>query len=148
MNRIEVNLDVAQVAPVLDSIKPVLAALESETAFAPEMAEADRELEGVWRAGLIHTQVEDCRKLMGLFGAEFFNSGRIELTEENADPVLRATSAIRLKLRATVLKKLGDEALQNEAFEEAALTDREKIGCCAYLFLERLQEVVVKHLGI
>ncbi|MBE2216137.1 MAG: hypothetical protein IAE82_19845 [Opitutaceae bacterium] len=147
MRSIEVTLNVGVVAPLLDFIKPVLGRLETETAFAADMAQADRELENVWRDGLIHTQVSDCRTLVGLFGREFLDSGKIELNEENADPVLRAAAAIRLKLRQTALKNLADEVLSTEKIDVDAITRDEKLGFEAFLFLERIQEVILRHLA-
>lgn len=147
MKSIEVTLNVSVVAPLLDFIKPVLASLEKETAFGTGMEQVDRELEGVWREGLIHAQVEDCRRLVGLFNREFFESGRIELTEENADPVLRAAAAIRLKLRQTTLCSVDDGTLADEEMDPVALTDLERMGFEAFLFLHRLQEVILRHIG-
>jgi hypothetical protein len=147
MKRIEVSLNVGVVAPLLDFIKPLLRTLESETAFGPDMAQADRDLEGLWREGLIQTQIEDCRRFLGLFGADFCNSGKIELTAEDADPVLRAAAAVRLKLRSSALKNLPDAALAEEKVDLAALSEGERRGFAAYIFLATLQEIVIKHLG-
>jgi len=147
MRSIEVTLNVGVVAPLLDFIKPVLTRLETETAFAADMAQADRELENVWRDGLIHTQVSDCRTLVGLFGREFLDSGKIELNDENADAVLRAAAAIRLKLRQTALRNLDDEVLTTEKVDTDAITRDERLGFEAFLFLERIQEVILKHLA-
>jgi hypothetical protein len=147
MRSIEVTLNVGVVAPLLDFIKPVLGRLENETAFASDMAQADGELESVWRGGLIQTQVSDCRTLVGLFGREFLDSGKIELNEGNADPVLRAAAAIRLVLRQSALKNLADEVLSTEKIDINAITRDERLGFEAFLFLERIQEVIIRHLG-
>jgi len=147
MRSIEVTLNVGVVAPLLDFIKPVLARLESETAFAADMAQADRELENVWRDGLIHTQMSDCKALVGLFGREFLDSGKIELNDDNADAVLRAAAAIRLKLRQTALKNLADEVLATEKVDVDVITREERLGFEAFLFLERIQEVILRHLA-
>jgi hypothetical protein len=101
----------------------------------------------VWRDGLIHTQVSDCRTLVGLFGREFLDSGKIELNDGNADPVLRAAAAIRLKLRQTALKGLADEVLSTEKIDVDVITRDEKLGFEAFLFLERIQEVILRHLA-
>jgi hypothetical protein len=146
MKRIDVTLNVGVIAPLLDFLKPVLAALEHETAFAPEMAEADRELAGLWREGLIHTQIEDCRQFMGLFDAGFLNTGQISLTEEIADPVLRATAAIRVKLRTGVLAGLSDADLRERTINLGALTEAERTGYAALLMMEQIQEIVLQHL--
>ena len=147
MRSIEVTLNVGVVAPLLDFIQPVLGRLEHETAFPPEMAQADAELETVWRDGLIHTQVSDCKVLVGLFGREFLDSGKIELHEDNADAVLRAASAVRLKLRQTSLRHMGDDTLAGEGLNPDALTRDERLAIEAYLFLARIQEVILKHLA-
>lgn len=147
MRSIEVTLNVGVVAPLLDFIKPVLVRLEGETAFAADMAEADRELESVWRDGLIHTQVSDCKTLVGLFGREFLDSGKIELNDGNADAVLRAAAAIRLKLRQTALKNVADEVLSTEKIDVDVITRDERLGFEAFLFLERIQEVILRHLA-
>jgi hypothetical protein len=148
MRSIEVTLNVGAVAPLLDFIKPIVARLETETAFAADMEEADRELESVWRDGLIHTQMSDCKCFVGLFDREFLDSGRIELNDDNADPVLRAAAAIRLKLRQSALKNIGDEVLASEDFNPDAVTKEERLGFEAFLFLERIQEVILKHLAV
>ena len=147
MRSIEVTLNVGVVAPLLDFIKPVLQRLESETAFATDMAQADRELESVWRDGLIEAQVSDCKRLVGLFGREFLDSGRIELNEENGDSILRAAAAVRLKLRQTALRNIADEALLNEQINPEVITKDERLAFEAFLFLERIQEVILKHLA-
>lgn len=148
MKQIEVNLNLSVVAPLLDFIKPILETLERETAFAPGMEEADRELESVWREGLIHTQMQDCETLMDLFDGEFFDSGRIELNSKNGDAILRAASAIRLKVRGTALADMSDELIESGEVELSKLSENERVGFAAYLFLATLQEIVIRHLGI
>jgi len=147
MKRIDVSLNVGVVAPLLDFLKPVLKSLESETAFPPQMAEADRELAGLWREGLIHTQVEDCHRLLGLFDATFLNTGQIVLTEENADAILRATAAVRLKLRTGALAAVSDGDLQNRSINLGALTDSERSGYAAMRLMEEIQDIVLQHLA-
>lgn len=147
MKRIEVTLNVGVVAPLLDIIQPVVEMLKSETAFAPDMPLSDVDLEGLWREGLIHTQVEDCAKLMGMFDSEFLNTGKIALTHENADAILRASAAIRLKLREGALKEMSDEMLEEGAVDIETLGPDEQGGFRAYIFLATLQEIVIKHLG-
>ena len=147
MKRIEVTLNVSVVAPLLDLIRSVADRLKTETAFAPDMPEKDVDLEGLWREGLIHTQVEDCAKLMGMFDSEFLDTGKIAFTRENADPILRASSAVRLKLRAGVLGGLADEMLEEGAIDIEALTRDQQNGFRAYLFMATVQEIIIKHLG-
>lgn len=147
MKRIDVSLNVGVVAPLLDFLKPVLQALERDTAFAPEMAEADRELAGLWREGLIHTQVEDCRRLLALFDANFLNTGQISLTEQNADAVLRAAAAVRIKLRSGVLAGLTDDDIRHRQVNLGALSETERSGFAALRLMEEIQEIILQHLA-
>jgi len=146
MKRIDVSLNVGMIAPLLDFLQPVLQALRHETAFAPEMAEADRELAGLWREGLIHTQVNDLQIFMRLFDAEFLNSGQITVTEENADAVLRATAAIRIKLRATTLKGISDDDIRNRTVKVGAISEEERTAYAALSLMFQIQDVVLEHL--
>jgi hypothetical protein len=146
MKRIDVSLNVGVIAPLLDFLKPVLKALESETAFAPEMAEADRDLAGLWREGLLHTQVDDCRRFLALFDKNFLNTGQIGLTEENADAVLRATSAVRLKLRTNVLMRVPEAEIRDRAVNLGALTEAERSGYAALRLMDEIQDIILQHL--
>jgi hypothetical protein len=145
MKRIDVSLNVAGVVRLLDFLRPVLKALETEVAFAPQMAEADRELAGVWREGLIHTQVEDCRRFLALFDAAFLNTGAVAITTENADAVLRATSAIRIKVRTGILARITDAQLHEGASDGVGLTDAEKSGMAVLRLMQQLQDVARQH---
>lgn len=146
MKRIEVSLNVAMIAPLLDFLQPVVQALQHETAFAPEMAEADRDLAGLWREGLIHTQVNDLGTFMKLFDAEFLNSGQITVTEENADAVLRATAAIRIKLRTSTLAAIADDDIRNRTVNVGAISEEERTAYAALSLMFQIQEVVLEHL--
>jgi hypothetical protein len=147
MKRIDVSLSVVGVVRVLDFLRPVLKALETETVFAPQMAEADRELAGVWREGLIHTQMEDCRQFLAIFDAHFLNTGQIGLTEENVDAILRTTAAVRIKVRTTILARLSDDDVQSGTFDAATLSDAEKSGVGAMRLMNQIQEVARQHFG-
>ncbi len=147
MKRVDVSLNVGVIAPLLDFLKPMLRELEHETAFAPEMAQADRELAGLWREGLIHTQVDDCRSFLALFGSEFLNSGQIGLTEENADAVLRATSAVRIKLRTDVLKAVPEGDVRSRTINLGVLSEGERSGYAALRLMDEIQDIILTHLA-
>lgn len=145
MNRIEVSLNVAVVAPLLDFIKPILESLSAETALTAELGEEDHELQELWHDGLIESQVTDCEFLLGLFGRKFFKTGRIALTAENAEHVLRAASAVRLKLRSTAMDGIKDAELETGDIDLESLSENERLGFASYLFLATLQEIIIKH---
>ena len=146
MKAIELRLNRDVVGPLLAFIAPVLKQLEHEAALALPLAEEDDELAEIWCHGLIHTQVEDCRCLMGLFDGEFRDSGRVLVDLELADQILRASSAIRLKVREIFLTHIPDSALEGADFDFAALPEPDRTGFEAYLFFATLQEVIIRHL--
>jgi len=145
MKRIEVSLNLAVVAPLLDFIKPIVETLAAETVLTANLGEEDHELQELWHDGLIQDQVTDCEHLMQLFDPEFVESGRVALTSENAEHVLRAASAIRLKLRETAMDGITDADLEAGDIEPESLNETERLGFASYLFLATLQEIILKH---
>src|SRR5258708_16862597 len=102
-------------------MKSVADELDANLAISLNHTETDAEFQDAWRGELISAQGEDCRLLLSLFGSEFFATGVIAFDEENCEGILRACSAIRLRLRERDLKGLEDEALETGGGEVAAL---------------------------
>ncbi len=146
MSRIELRLKLELVAPLLDFIKPVLDLLETEAALALPVIDDDDELEDIWRDGLINTQIEDRGFLMDLFGAPFLETGHLNVDLDDADRILRAASAIRLKVREKFLGDLSDAALEGGEFDYASLKESERKGFEVYLFFASFQEIIIRHL--
>lgn len=146
MKRIEVKLSLEVVAPLLDVIKSAAASLESNLAAPLAMNDLDAEFCEAWTTELHHGQSADLRILLALFDGEFFSEGVITLDEANAEPVLRACAAIRLRLRAQHLKTFGDEALETGDVNVMELEEPVRKGFMAYLFLATLQELIIQHL--
>jgi len=143
---IEINMNREVVLPLLEFIEPVLKTLGHETAFSIPVVEDDDELAEIWRDGLLHTQADDCRTLMGLFDDRFRRSGTVRIELDQADRILRASSAIRLKIRETSLVHLTDSALEEADFDPAGLSDPDRAGMAAYLLFATLQELIIRHL--
>jgi hypothetical protein len=146
MISIEIGLNREVVLPLLDFIHPVMEKLEYEAALALPVAEDDDELAEIWRSGLLETQTDDCSFLMGLFGDEFRKSGIVRIEVEQADRVLRASSAIRLKVRETLLAHVSDSALEGADFDFSALTDPDRMGFAVYMLFATLQEIIIQQL--
>jgi hypothetical protein len=146
MKKVEVKLSLPVVAPLLDVIKETADDLRHGLAIPLQPTDLDEEFNDAWRAELISAQNEDCRLLLSLFGSEFFVSGMIEFDEENCEGILRACSAIRLRLRELHLKTLDDELLEtgNVEFDELPAPQRRAFTC--YLFLATIQELIIQHL--
>ena len=146
MKRIEVKLALPVVAPLLDVIKELADGLKKNLAVAPSAEEVDPELRDAWVGELLSAQNDDVATLLGLFDDEFFTEGVVAFDEENAEAVVRACAAVRLRLRERFLKPLGDETLESGDVDVASLDDPLRKAFMCYLFLATVQELIIQHL--
>ncbi|WP_438483450.1 hypothetical protein [Oleiharenicola lentus] len=146
MKRVEVRLNLEAVAPLLDVIKDAVDDLGVKLAVAPQLPANEEELASEWSHELLSSQRSDVAVLLSLFGSEFFATGVVPLESTNSEPVLRACSAVRLRLREKHLKELGDEALETGEVNLSELSETQQKAFAAYVFLATLQELVVQHL--
>jgi len=146
MKRIEVKLSLPVVAPLLDVIKAASDSLQGKLAAPLEMGEVDEDLREIWHDELIGEQTGDIARLLAMFDREFFSSGVIAFDAENAEPVVRACAAVRLRLRDYSLKSLTDEMLETGEIEIDKLDEPLRLAFMCYLFLATVQELIIQHL--
>ncbi len=146
MKRIEVKLSPEAVAPLLDVVKAVVDGLADQLAAPNRLEEVDVELRGGWREDLLRGQNEDCRRFLALFDKDFFATGTIGFDETNAESVLRACAAIRLRMRGRELQGLSDEAVEGTGPDLDALAEPARKAFLGYVFLATLQELIIQHL--
>lgn len=146
MKRIEVKLHLPAVAPLLDVIKAAADALGADLAAPLRLDDLEDEFRADWEAELVASQNEDVRRLLGMFDTEFFSTGVIALDEANAEAVVRACSAVRLRLRVGPLAALADEALEAGTVEVGRLSEPTGRAFMCYVFLATLQDLILSHL--
>jgi hypothetical protein len=146
MKRVEVKLGLPVVAPLLDIIKRTVDSLGEELAVPQPLRDLDEELGSAWKNELLTEQTEDCRRFLALFDSEFFSTGMIAFDDDNAESVLRACAAIRLRLRDRELHEVSDEALEGAGVDAAKLDDAAQKTYLCYVFLATLQELIIQHL--
>jgi len=146
MKRIEVKLSLGVVAPLLDVIKAVESSLEDELAADLPMEQVDVDLRDDWRAELVSEQNGDVARLLALFDSDFFASGTVAFDEDNADSILKACAAVRLRLRDRFLDQISDEMLERGDVELEELDDDDRRAFMCYLFLATVQELIIEHL--
>jgi hypothetical protein len=147
MKRVEVRLNLEAVAPLLDVIKAAADELRPELASAPQVPDHhDEDFAGAWKNDLLTGQAGDLAVFLGLFGSDFFVTGIVPLDSDNCEAILRASAAVRLRLRARHLEALGDEALETGEAPLAPLPEVQQKAFAAYVFLATLQELIVQHL--
>lgn len=146
MKRVEVKLNLEAVAPLLDVIREAADELRPELATAAPVPDHEEEFSSGWKEELLQGQNTDLGVFLGLFGHEFFATGVLPLDATNAEAILRACTAVRLRLRARHLEGLGDEALESSAVPLDELPEKQRKAFAAYVFLATLQELIVQHL--
>lgn len=146
MKRVEVRLNLDAVAPLLDVIKVAADELEPTLAIDAPIPEQELEFADEWKKDLLKGQGDDIKVLLALFDTDFFASGVIAFDPTNCEPILRACSALRLRLRDAHLKSLGDENLETGEIPLEEMADEQRKAFAAYVFLATLQELLVQHL--
>ena len=146
MKRIEVRLSLEVVAPLLDAMREVSEALQGKLAAPLDIGEVDADMREFWRDELIGAQNNDIAQLLSLFDKEFFSNGVVAFDSDNAEPVVRACAALRLRLREENLKSLRDEVLEAGEVEMDQLAEPVRKSFMCYLFLATLQELIIQNL--
>lgn len=146
MKRIEVKLALPVVAPLLDVIRELVGDLRTNLAAPPALNELDADFRNAWSAELLTAQNADLQTLLALFDDDFFSDGVVAFDESNAEVIVRACAAIRLRLRQVYLEPLGDEALEGGDVDLAKLAEPLRRAFMCYLFLATIQELIIQHL--
>lgn len=146
MKRIEVKLALPIVAPLLDVIREVADGLRRELAAPLALKDLDEDLREAWVGDLLITQSNEIQALLALFNDEFFSEGVVAFDEENAETIVRASAAVRLRLRERYLKLLDDETLETGDIDVMTLDEPLRKAFMCYLFLATIQELIIQHL--
>src|SRR5687767_1315271 len=146
MKRIEVKLALPVVAPLLDVIKELADHLRKNLAAPLTLEDLGTDFHAAWVDELLSTQNEEVQTLLALFDDEFFSEGVVAFDEANAEVIVRACAAVRLRLREKYLKPLGDETLEAGDLDLNTLDEPLRKAFMCYLFLATIQELIIQHL--
>lgn len=146
MKRIEVKLSLPVVAPLLDVIRELADGLSRNLAAPLALDDLDPEFREAWEGELLGAQNEEVKSLLALFDDEFFREGVVAFDADNAEGIVRACAAVRLRLRERHLKTVGDESLETGEVEIATLAEPLRKAFMCYLFLATVQELIIQHL--
>ena len=146
MKRIEVKLALPVVAPLLDVIRELADGLKKDLVAPLVLVEVDEDLREAWVSDLLANQSDEVEALLALFNDEFFSEGVVAFDEKNADTIVRACSAVRLRLREKYLVGLDDELLESGDVEVLNLDEPLRKAFMCYLFLATIQELIIQHL--
>ena len=146
MKRIEVKLSLPVVAPLLDVIRQLADGLGQKLAAPQDLGDIDQEFRDAWVGDLLEGQNKDVKALLALFDDEFFAEGIVAFDEENAEPIVRACAAVRLRLREVYLKGLDDDALEGGEVELEQMSEAVRKAFMCYLYLATVLELIIQHL--
>jgi hypothetical protein len=146
MKRIEVKLALPVVAPLLDVIKGLADDLRRNLAAPIALKDLETEFHASWVDELLLAQNGEVSTLLNLFDDEFFREGVVAFDEQNAEVIVRACAAVRLRLREKYLKPMGDETLESGEVDLMSLDEPLRKAFMCYLFLATIQELIIQHL--
>ena len=147
MKRVEIRLDLTNVAPLLDVLKSASDALAHRLALPLDIPHLDADSKELWNDDLIESQNQDIDGLIKLFNREFFREETIAFDEANAEAMVRACSALKLYLFNEYLADLDEEDFESDNVVFDVLTERQQKPYLAFMFLDTLQKVIMRHLN-
>jgi len=147
MKRVEVKLDLTNVAPLLDVMKDASVALGNRLALSLKDAGLDAESTDLWTTDLVASQNEDINVLLSLFDRDFFTEETVVFDEANAEAVVRASSAVKLYLYNEFLSDLSEEDFEADDVVFDVLTERQQKPFLTFMFLDTVQKVIMRHLN-
>lgn len=131
---------------VIEYIQVLMLSLSDSLAVTLDTTDNDPDLIIAWAEGLSNDLLVDTDELLAFLSDESFGIQAQALTIPAAEGILRAASALRLKIQQNLLKRLPEEALEEDAIEGAQLSIDEKHAYQCYLFLAALQIAILEAL--
>ncbi len=143
MIKIDLHLQPSLARAMIDEVQSVRHDLGENLVIDPALPEDDPDLLDAWKSELTATLREDCDFLLETLQRKDFGEGELQLEETTADGLIRACSAIRLKIREAALGGIGDEPLEHGAINPAELSFDQQRSYLCYLFLAGLQSEIL-----
>ncbi len=147
MKQVEIRLNISAVAPLLDIITAAADDLRDTLAVKATFPEHDAEFNETWTQDLMAGQNSDVRELLGLFDSDFFTDGAISIDSENCDSLLRACSALRIRILTRWLAEVSAEILEDEDAPVELIPQELRLPFAAYTFLDQIQKIILEHLS-
>ncbi len=146
MVEIELSIDPETVLALLEMVQNVVDSI-GDHAVAPSYLPAnDPDLKKAWEEDLKESLEADCAFLFQVFRDNRFGSGKFKLTEDAAEGLMRACSAIRLKLRDSTLTDITDSQLETGELDIDEFPPEQQRFYACYLFLGGLQSMIISRL--
>ncbi len=105
----------------------------------------DEDFSQAWEDGLKHETSEDRIALARLLKLPRFQHGFVQVSEEEAENVLRGLSELRLTIREKYLDTITDQELENGDLQLEKKNSKVKVGYFSYLVLAEIQEKLISY---
>lgn len=108
--------------------------------------DADPDLVKAWRDGLLDSLQADISRFNALLGHILGTKPALHVDEATAVHLMRATAALRLRLKEAFLQNISDEALETGSIEFHHFDPETQQQYAAYLVLAALQEQLIEQI--
>ncbi len=143
MVTINLRINPAILAGLLDLVSAAVESVLKRGTRHFDVSGGDEDLREALEAEARQQLQEDCRRLIDLMQVNEFGDEAIEIAEHDAESILRAASAIRLRLRETALRAVPDVTLESGEVNMVAMPMDERQAYVCYSFLAQLQSQIV-----
>ncbi len=131
---------------MFEMISVVIESMEDQISLPAWLPSNDEDLRIEWINGLKDELDQDLNYLVGMIKDQEFGQGILSIYEDAAEGIMRACSAIRIRLRNSVLSDIADEQLENGSIKILSLPLDQQQAYSCYLFLAGLQSVIIHEL--
>lgn len=146
MLKLSIQADPELIQSFYNLIKQVIHRFNKELAISVDLPADDWDLVATWEESLSDALRSDCEHLLFLLQDERLGREVFEIDHELAEPVLRACSAVRLKMHSLLLADIPPELLEMHTLDPSKLPDETHEAYTCSLFLAALQSHLVEAL--
>ena len=143
MIKIDLRLEPGFLAAMFKQVKLAADSFSGSLIVDSGLSNEDEELKSAWEASLLEKLKSDCDYLLSLLQHSHFGDCELNIDLDVAESVLRAASAVRLKMAQTVLASFPHDELEDGTIEVLSLPSDQLICYSAYRFLAYLQGLII-----
>ena len=148
MIEFSLQVDATIIEAILPEIGRAFSTAQRESAFSFVCPNPlDDDLVEAWEGGLADEARGDRGAVARLLSDPKFASGQVEVSEEDAENLLRGLTELRLALRSSSLSEVSDQELETGDLDLEGMHSSLRMGFFAYLVLAEVQERLIDSLG-
>jgi hypothetical protein len=144
MPEIKINLDPAILEALTGMIGSVVHSLEKRPRVRGTIPGDDPLLADTWVDELGTLAAADCRSVLNLLSFAHQRDSRLEITENEAEAILRGCSAIRLQIQEHLLEHIPADQLERGGIDFTRLAPHQQQAYACFAFLAGLQSHLIE----